>query len=175
MSGAAAQTSLWCPKGESPDRPGRGMVKCITICQPWPWAIVWKLKRIENRTWPTKWRGLLCIHAGLSEKWLGGYASIGNGPEPEKSGLVFGAIVGVVDMSACLARAEVSLGKLKSAGLSEAEAQAQRLYAEGPWCHIYTHVRRFVEPVPYKGAQGLFDVPLGVVGEALRTAVEVGT
>ena len=39
-------------------------VRAITIRQPYAWAIVKKGRRIENRTWITKSRGDLLIHAG---------------------------------------------------------------------------------------------------------------
>lgn len=39
-------------------------MKAITIKQPWAWLIVEGIKDIENRTWPTKFRGRVLIHAG---------------------------------------------------------------------------------------------------------------
>ena len=36
----------------------------ITIRQPWPHAILHLGKNIENRSWPTKHRGPILIHAG---------------------------------------------------------------------------------------------------------------
>lgn len=35
----------------------------LSIRQPWAWAIINAGKDIENRSWPTKQRGLICIHA----------------------------------------------------------------------------------------------------------------
>lgn len=35
----------------------------ISIRQPWSWAIINCGKDIENRSWPTKYRGPVCIHA----------------------------------------------------------------------------------------------------------------
>ena len=35
----------------------------ISIRQPWAWAIVHAGKDIENRNWPTRYRGPVCIHA----------------------------------------------------------------------------------------------------------------
>jgi hypothetical protein len=48
--------------------------RAITIRQPYAREIVKKGKRIENRTWSTKYRGDLFIHAGVGygdEPWLG--------------------------------------------------------------------------------------------------------
>jgi len=36
---------------------------CISIRQPWAWFIVNGWKDIENRVWPTKFRGEILIHA----------------------------------------------------------------------------------------------------------------
>jgi hypothetical protein len=35
----------------------------LSIRQPWLWCITMLDKRIENRTWSTKLRGLVCLHA----------------------------------------------------------------------------------------------------------------
>ena len=37
----------------------------LSIRQPWAWAIVHAGKDIENRSWPTRFRGLVLIHAGV--------------------------------------------------------------------------------------------------------------
>lgn len=41
-------------------------MKAITIRQPWTWLIVNGYKDIENRTWRTKFRGHILIHAASS-------------------------------------------------------------------------------------------------------------
>lgn len=40
-------------------------MKTITIKQPWASLIVKGIKDIENRTWPTKFRGRVLIHSGI--------------------------------------------------------------------------------------------------------------
>lgn len=39
----------------------------LSIRQPWAWLIVNGYKDVENRTWPTHFRGKVLIHAG--KKW----------------------------------------------------------------------------------------------------------
>lgn len=39
-------------------------MKCLSIRQPWAWLLVNGHKDIENRSWKTKFRGPLVIHAG---------------------------------------------------------------------------------------------------------------
>jgi hypothetical protein len=41
-------------------------MKALSIRQPWAWLIVNGHKDIENRSWQTKFRGKLLIHAGQS-------------------------------------------------------------------------------------------------------------
>ncbi|NET44870.1 MAG: ASCH domain-containing protein [Okeania sp. SIO2B3] len=50
-------------------------IKCLTLKQPWAWAIFNLGKDIENRIWRTAYRGLLYIHAGkqfddLGKLWI---------------------------------------------------------------------------------------------------------
>lgn len=38
----------------------------LSVRQPWAWLIAHGYKPIENRTWPTKFRGRVLIHAGVT-------------------------------------------------------------------------------------------------------------
>ena len=42
-------------------------MKAISILQPWAWLIVNGFKPVENRTWATRLRGPVLIHAG--KRW----------------------------------------------------------------------------------------------------------
>jgi hypothetical protein len=39
-------------------------MKALSIRQPWAWLIVNGWKNIENRDWPTRFRGPFLVHAG---------------------------------------------------------------------------------------------------------------
>jgi len=39
-------------------------MKALSIRQPWAWLIINGIKTVENRTWKTKMRGRVLIHAG---------------------------------------------------------------------------------------------------------------
>jgi len=121
-------------------------MKAITICQPWAWAIIHGPKRVENRTWHTDYTGPLLIHAGASRAWL-------NLPDnrlpdgtihPPASQLNMGAIIGRVNMVACLRYNHPSL--------------LGNPFVCGPVCHIYEDPQPLKVPIPYRGRQGLFDV-----------------
>lgn len=39
-------------------------MKALSIRQPWAWCITAGLKPVENRSWPTRFRGEFLVHAG---------------------------------------------------------------------------------------------------------------
>lgn len=70
------------------------IVKALTVRQPHARRIIYSGKSPENRTWDTKHRGGLWIHAGLTVDQVAvGFAE--DDPEPK---LVRGAIIGHVDV-----------------------------------------------------------------------------
>lgn len=72
----------------------------LSIRQPWAWLIAQGIKDVENRTWVTKYRGPLLIHASLKyDSDAAAFASeITDVPIPDKNHLVFGAVIGVCDL-----------------------------------------------------------------------------
>ena len=119
-------------------------MKILSVQQPWAWAILHAGKNVENRTWPTKYRGPLLIHAGVSKARLGDF---GEG-EPDRSLLAFGAIVGVVELVDCLP-------------LDQLPEDLRGRFASGPWCWILANPRPFTTPITCKGQVGLFNPPAG--------------
>ena len=103
-------------------------MKALTICQPYAELIARGLKPIENRTWPTPYRGRLFIHAGKSRAWLD------DDDERMYPGLLFGAIVAVATLYDC-----VRVDRLP------ADLQSNE-HANGPWCWLLRDVRR-VTPI----------------------------
>ena len=67
-------------------------MKALTIRQPWASLIVDGEKRVENRTWPTKYRGPLLIHAGKSRLEV---------DRDQARRLPFSAIIGQVEVVDC--------------------------------------------------------------------------
>jgi len=137
-----------------------GMMKALTICQPYPEEIMLLRKRVENRTWYTSYRGPLLIHAGKSRAWL---TSTEDELEKEYGRqLEFGAIVGQADLVDCLRASEIEAGKheAKHPGLMAPEHVH---HVNGPWCLVLANARRFPKAIPYRGAQGFFLVPQAVL------------
>lgn len=84
-------------------------LRAITIKQPWAWLIVNGYKDIENRSWRTRYRGTLLIHAGVSR------SDIGESTRsrilrrygiklPDQSDI--GGVVGVADVIDCRGRTD---------------------------------------------------------------------
>lgn len=118
-------------------------IKAISVRQPWAWAIVHAGKDIENRDWPTRFRGPVCIHAakGASQSELLAASrfmhGIGVGRVPRIPDMERGGIIGVAEIVDCV------------------EASAS------PWfMGRYGFVLANVRPVPFitvRGALGFFN------------------
>ena len=134
-------------------------MKAITVCEPYASLIALRHKRVENRSWPTHYRGWLAIHAGRSKKWLtDAYDHI---IPPDK--LVFGAIVGVVWLRAC-----VHIDALEAYTEQHPEQSwlHEHQHVGGPWLWILDRHFRLSEPVQAKGAQGLWNLSRSVLRPA---------
>ncbi len=84
----------------------------ISIRQPWAWLILHAGKDIENRSWPTKFRGRVLVHAakGMTrEEYAEGACfawSLSDGKIllPRYEALDRGGIAGEVEIVGCVAR-----------------------------------------------------------------------
>ena len=73
----------------------------ISVKQPWAALIVAGLKTIEIRSWPTRRRGHVLIHAGkVPDERPEGWNRI-NTPELREAAELRGGIVGVADLIEC--------------------------------------------------------------------------
>jgi activating signal cointegrator 1 len=124
-------------------------MKALSLTQPWATAIATELKQWETRSWPTHFRGEVCIHASKGfPKWAREFA--------EKLGfaltsLPLGAIIAVCDLTEC--RQTDSL-------INEIDQEEIELgdYAPGRYAFKLENVRRLKEPVAAKGALGFWAV-----------------
>lgn len=120
-------------------------MKAMTVCEPYASALLGP-KRIENRKQRWRYRGPLLIHAGKSRKFMGtlSLAEMWTWPEYDESKLVFGCIIGKVDVVDCR---------------PYDSAIHTSPWACGPFCLITSNPLKLLKPIPYLGALGLFDVP----------------
>ena len=76
----------------------------LSVRQPWAWLIVNGYKDVENRTWSTKCRGEILIHAGKTFD-LQGYCWVYQNIDvklPSRSSFYRGGIVGKVTITDCV-------------------------------------------------------------------------
>lgn len=134
---------------KKPRKPAK-LTKALTIHQPWAWAILRAGKNIENRTWPTSYRGPLLIHAGkFNARWFDeGMLFLHQlGFDPPRAEMQYGAIVGVVDLVDC-----IDVGPCYDEMAHKVEP-----WGFGPWCWILQKPRRLEAPIPTRGHQGLWE------------------
>lgn len=136
-------------------------MKALTICQPYAALICLpdddgRHKRIENRTWPTPYRGPLAIHAGKSRDWISWDAQEVRDEEYDLTlaQMEFGAVVAIAKLANCVRVGAIHEGKYDDIYPWAKSHQ----HAEGPWCWILQDVRPLAKPIPYRGAQGLFEI-----------------
>jgi hypothetical protein len=120
-------------------------MKALTICQPYAELIRLGQKRVENRTWPTNYRGVLLIHAGKSRDWWT------DGDDDRRyPNAAWGAVIATAALVDC-----VKLDNSKAH--RDYPWLAAHDHANGPWCWILDNVAS-IGPWPWRGAQGLFDI-----------------
>src|SRR5215472_10255761 len=73
---------------------GVWLVKILSIRQPWAYLITRGSKDIENRSWPTKYRGPFLVHASLRVEKK---ACLDHGLDPTK--LQTGRVVGIAEIT----------------------------------------------------------------------------
>ncbi len=121
-------------------------MKALTVHQPWAWAIIHAGKDIENRTWATKHRGPLAIHAGKRKPTRAEMEEFREYcfdlmlPDPPEK-FVFGAIIGTVTLLDCVT-----------------ESPSPWWQGQIGW-KLETPVA-LRQPLPLSGQLGIFDVDL---------------
>jgi hypothetical protein len=119
------------------------LVRTLTIRQPWAEWIITGEKDVENRTWSTSHRRPLGIHAGRSVVAL---REMGLDP----ADFVLEALVGVVEL------------------VDVVHDHPSRWALEDCWHWLVRRPQRLPEPMPLRGALGLFtvDVPASLLPAA---------
>ncbi len=118
------------------------MPRILSVKQPWAWAIMYRHKDIDTRTWSTKYRGLVIIHASstyaygaqkrLKKKW--GIIA------PDKKNLPFGKIIGICYLDNVIRKKEAIERKLD-------------LWFEGPIGLVLTKPVSLKQPLKFKAKQ----------------------
>lgn len=161
-------------------------MKALSLTQPWASLVAIGAKKIETRSWPTLYRGPIAIHAakGFSKS---ARKTCGENPFREVleaagykfkssprehwyhtpypytlvSELPLGAIVAVARLHACVPTIEVTKFMTATPGTKFAAVHELDFgdYSAGRWAWILADGKRLPEPIPCKGALGLWNVP----------------
>jgi ASCH domain len=111
------------------------LVRALTIRQPWAEWIIAGHKDVENRSWSTSYRGTLAIHSGRSVATLCQMAL-------DPADFVLGADVGIVTL------------------VDVVGDHPSRWADDGCWHWLLTRPQRLPEPLPMRGALGLFTIDI---------------
>ena len=135
------------------------VIKCLTVLQPYASAFfdAPTPKLTENRTYDTRVRGPVLIHAG---KGLYGY--IGDAVEHcQRMGWD-------VDVASLPRGAFVGIGVLYASEPIGSECKDP--WEAGPWSWRFRSVCRFEYPVPWRGAQGFWGLDQGQLTALIKQA-----
>lgn len=132
---------------ESPD--AANFIPCLSIRQPYAWLIVNGFKPVENRTWPTRFRGRILIHAGVTYP-KGEYAD-----DAESFGSRYG--IGYPAREAMIG------GIVGSVTITDCVREHPSEWWVGPWGFVMDKPRAFAKIIPHKGALGIFAVPASIL------------
>lgn len=159
-------------------------MKALTLTAPYGTLIAIEAKRIETRSWATKYRGPLAIHQALGLGPVGGMRGLAERVDSEpffrafvQSGLAqrhsdpediiqelpLGAIVAVAELVDCVQvlyewpRNQVVSSRTRHV-LSDQE-RAFGDYTPGRYAWLLADIRALDVPIPMRGYQGIWNVP----------------
>lgn len=141
-------------------------MKALSLTQPWASAVALEIKRWETRSWPTHFRGEVCIHASKGfPKWAREFADLESLEHHALAELPLGYIVCVADLTEC--RQTETVAK----ELSELELKWGD-YSPGRYAFKLENVRILDEPVYAKGALGFWTVGPEIARQVQRQLSE---
>lgn len=106
-------------------------LRCLSLQQPWAWAVCTGLKPVENRSWSTNYRGLIALHASSSRRWINTIRREWDDLELDPLVFPYGAIIGTAELVDVQPIAKVHLPG-----------------AEGPLCWIFEGARLLLHSIP---------------------------
>ncbi len=151
-----------------------GEIRALTVRQPWAHMITYCGKSIENRSWPTRYRGMLAVHAGARSgwdsdgqdsplvqqawsAWANSAPALADGTIPlsrNTTSVTFSAVIAVARITGC--HRAIGAAACSCSPWSQADQ----------WHWELSNVRALDSPVPCRGSLGLWRLP-----EDAQTAV----
>jgi len=132
-------------------------MKALSVRAPWWWAILHLGKDIENRDWPTGFRGTIYLHA--SKHW--------SRREIEEDAYdirnICNSETGVIPFDEVLPGCGCIVGSVE---IVDCVSESRSPWFFGRYGFVLAHPIAYRKPIPFKGALGFFEVP-----DALLSAV----
>jgi hypothetical protein len=149
-------------------------MKALTITQPWATLIAVGAKRIEMRSWPTKYRGPIAIHSSKAfpkdcfrlcrtEPFLSILIKCGLNKEAD---LPLGSIIATANLVECI-QTELMPKNILYPPVVAMTAHEYDFgdFGPGRYGWILDNVRALKTPIPCKGSLGLWTVPEAIALE----------
>lgn len=157
-------------------------MKVLSLTEPWATLVAIGAKRIETRSWSTRYRGPLLIHATAGTPYLpwnhadegaqAMTAALARAGIANRNGLAVGALVARCVLLDVLPAAAVTwnplelptLGRIYGASVFVVGRRDERHFGDftrGRYAWILGEVRRIEPPLPARGRQGLWEFPRG--------------
>lgn len=147
-------------------------MRALSFSQPWLWAILYRGKRIENRSWPPPIEMIgvpFALHAAKS--WDRDATSFMidldiPGPIPARQDLIASALVGIATIDRVVTSSK-TLAEDQKRWFFETRGDGKQNYG---WV-LEDHVRIFENPIPATGRLGLW----GLTADQERAVAEQTT
>lgn len=125
-------------------------MKALSVRQPWAFHILNSGKDIENRSWRTRHRGWIAIHASTKVEQDEDVDLPRGVRRPKPDQLVTGAIVGVVRV------------------VDVVERKRSKWHLSGQLGWVLASPRRLKKPIRCKGKLSLWQVPPGAMAQITK-------
>ncbi|XP_009364453.2 uncharacterized protein LOC103954365 isoform X2 [Pyrus x bretschneideri] len=144
---------------------------CLTMHQPWASLLVYGIKRVEGRSWPSPIRGRLWIHAAgkvpdeatikaMEEFYREIYAVDGITDLKFPEHYPVSRLLGCVEVVGCLRREELASWEMVPEGV--------RLEALTDMCWLCEQPQKLLVPFEMRGYQGVYNLEKKIYEGAIR-------
>lgn len=143
---------------------------CLTMHQPWASLLVYGIKRIEGRSWPSPIRGRLWIHAAskvpdvatikvMEDFYREIYALDGVTDLQFPEHYPVSRLIGCVEVVGCLRREELACWKAVPEGV--------RLEGLTNFCWLCEQPQKLLDPLKMRGDQGVYNLERKIIEAAV--------
>lgn len=148
-------------------------MKALTLTQPWATLVAVGAKRLETRSWYTRHRGWMAIHAAKGfPRWAKDMClEPAFAEELGPNNLPTGVVLATCRLISCIPTEELQenrvieldsltawhFGLVKTHFVMTDEERRFGDYSPGRWAWLLADVTRLNEPMPAKGSMGLWE------------------